>query len=112
MNPARSEIPIVQADPVAEADRLLHDLAAKLRADGRNADPGSLLKIGRLQTRLEAVRALGPGLEAEALAVALLHAISAVFPASARREPQPAEEDNHLRFEAIGRAYLVDGIEP
>jgi hypothetical protein len=112
MSVARTQAFTVLPDPVIEADRLLTGLAATLRADGRNEDPGSLLKMGQLRTRLDAVRALGTGPEAEALTITLLHAISASFPASVRRDPQPAEEDNHLRFEAIGRSYLIDGIEP
>ena len=96
---------------VEAAASVLEDVFAALRADNRNNEPGTLLKAGVLSSRLAALQALdGPGSDAkrEALAVDLLIAIGAAFPAISKWKASRADEDNHLRYEALGKAAIEE----
>lgn len=94
------------------AERLIGAIGAAMRADGLGDDPGILLELGRLQTRLDAVRALshlGREDETHILARTLLLAIARAFPTRIDWSAERSDETLHLRREAVGRALLTEG---
>ncbi len=94
------------------AERLIAAIGTSLRADGLGDDPGTLLHLGQLRTRLDSVRALdagGRGEEANILARTLLLSIARAFPTRIDWAPERADETLHLRREAVARSILLEG---
>lgn len=94
------------------AERLIAGIGTSLKQDGLGEDPGTLLHLGQLRTRLDSVRALdasGRGEEAGILARTLLLSIARAFPTRIDWAPERSDETLHLRHEAIGRAILTEG---
>ncbi|MDB5714672.1 MAG: hypothetical protein JWO15_2069 [Sphingomonadales bacterium] len=88
-------------------------IIAHVQEDGRKTDAGTLYKIGRLQARVYAARALAetdrPD-EASIFASELLLDIGRVFPSVKSSESTYHDENEHLHYQAIGQRYLVDGL--